>query len=602
MNQEASSLVLMEGNNAIAWGAVAAGVDYLAHYPGSPVNRVDACLRKISEQHDYNVFINNSLNEHVAALCAGGASYMGARSMLVMKHVGLNIAADPLSYLAQSGVKGGLVVVVGTDPGAHSSTGEQDVHWYAKMLKIPLLEPCSTEQILEYTVRAFEISERYEIPVFLHVANEICQNSAMIEPPKIVRSLKEFYFEKSIERYVNVGKSAVANNRKLHQKIKNIAAAESAQRSMYNQQAKTLVITRGICFLHAAECIDDLGLADRVHLLNLELTYPLADHIARDAIKGIEQLIIVEDQDGFLEDQIKAQFFEDLSGKKIFGKSHFPTWGGINLEQVRQGLCEIFEIPRSSTARSAIEVPERLGTYCEGCPHRGSFYAIDEALKDQDGIIGGDIGCSSLPPQRADWLLCMNAGIGISQGMAQLNNSQSIISTGGDGSFFHAGLISLLNAVVNRIELLHVVFDNRAIAMTGHQASPSDLDDIDIETMIRAMGVNYFIAADAFEPRKLQETLKMAQNLPGVKVVWVSGRCALTPDPELIERRRTRTIEIENEKCESCSLCYDTLQCPAIKKTINDQLKVDLDRCMRCGLCIEVCPNDAIKISEGLGA
>ena len=285
----------------------------------------------------------------------------------------------------------------------------------------------------------------------------------------------------------------------------------------------------------------------------------------------------------------------------IQGKNLFPEAGGISYSQVREALADHFSIEITQTAillPDESDVPERMGTYCEGCPHRSTFHAMEAAIDLSSITIGGDIGCSSLPPHKPDWLMCMNAGIGISQGMSSALGADKIISTGGDGSLFHMGLISLMSAVVNKIDLLHVLMDNSTIAMTGHQESPSST--LDVRALLESIGVDHVIEAFAFRPNELQSTIEEQLGKPGVCVIWVRGACALQPDAATRERRRNRHLVIHNERCGGCRLCYETLECPAINLVPGQKkdIRVDEDRCMRCGVCIEICPNDAIEAIE----
>ncbi len=603
-SQDPRTKVMARGNDAIAWGAVEARVDFFSHYPGSPVNLVEPLLKKINREHNLGITFNDSLNEHVATLAAAGASYCGARSMVVMKHVGLNIAADPINYLGYTGVKGGMVIVVGTDPGANSSTGEEDPHWYVPQVNFPLLEPKNIQDIQKYTIQAFELSEKYEIPVFLFIPGRIAHNSDIIEvPAKPKNTNRDFYFEKNPERYINVGQKAVNNHRKLLEKIVKIGRDEAYAQDYFSVDSEIGLITRGVTFGHSYEGIQRLGLDSKVHLLNLEMVYPLPTKKLMNFFKNKKKIFIIEDQDGFLENQIKMHFFNDLDCK-LFGKEFFPAYGEISFEQVFQFLITEFDLAeltidlQQSLVGNTDEIQERLGTFCEGCPHRGSFFAIDEVINGTDIVIGGDIGCSSLPPQRADWLLCMNAGIGISQGMSQILKTQKVISTGGEGSFFHAGITSLQSAVINNINLLHIVFDNRSIAMTGHQESPSADSRFDYRKLLESIGVDRIFELNAFDPISFQNRLKVELEQTGVRVLWVKGDCALKPDQQTIIKRKTKMLRIENEKCGECLLCYAKLGCPAIQMIdVNSRdLKIDLDRCMRCGVCIEICPNNSIEV------
>ena len=591
--------IIVNANEAIAWGALSSGVDFMSHYPGSPVNFVDRYLKKLNERFNRKIEFNDSLNEHVAALAAAGASYCGARSLCVMKHVGLNIAADPLNYLGYTGVKGGMVIVVGTDPGANSSTGEEDVHWYVPQFNFPLFEPTTVEECFAYTQQAFSLSEKHEIPVLLFVPGRLAYNVSTINVEvETAQRKEEFYFEKDREKYINVGQRAVTNHKKLVKKIDEIGQREFVAKDLFNQAASLGVITRGLSFTLVYELVEELKLSEQIHLLNLDLVYPLNTKQIIDFSEGKSELLIIEDQDGFLENQIKMHCFNELDCK-IYGKDVFPSYGELSREQIAGFLGEKFGLEvKPAKAMETPMVPERLGSFCEGCPHTGSFFSIDAVLKELDGVIGGDIGCSSLPPFRADWLLCMNAGIGISQGMAQVLGAQPIISTGGDGSFFHAGALSLMNAIHNKINLIHMVFDNSTIAMTGHQKSPTG-ENFDHHAFLTSIGVDKIIDVTPYDPKDFIKKFKEELNGNGVRVFWVKGACVLGGNDYIEIRRLVLYPEIDPTKCGDCTKCYTELACPSIMnlKSFPDvELKIDLDRCVRCGVCHEICPNEAITI------
>lgn len=592
--------ILIDCNEAIAYGSMAAGVDFVSHYPGSPVNFIEKHLKKLDHLFNSKIAFNDSLNEHIAALSAGGASFSGARSLCIMKHVGLNIAADPLNYLGYTGVKGGMVIIVGTDPGANSSTGEEDVHWYAPQFNFPVFEPTSVKECFEYTRDAFDISEKYEIPVMIFVPGRLAYNQEMIfVDVESKTEQKEFYFKKDRDRYINVGNRAVRNHKLLLEKIQRIQKNEKWTKRAFNKSSSIGIITRGLSYPIVYETINDLQLIDQVDLLNLDLVFPIHKESILDFVSNKKHLVFIEDQDGFIENQVKMECFNELNCK-VNGKDVFPKYGEISIAQVRQYLSELFDVEMPITDQlQEVHVPERIGSFCEGCPHTGSYFSIDSVIKEVDGIIGGDIGCSSLPPFRADWLLCMNAGIGISQGMAQLIKTQPIISTGGDGSFFHTGLISLQNAVLNKINIIHMVFDNRSIAMTGHQESPTG-KEFDHHKLLESIGVDKIIDVSPYNPKDFIEKIKNEIDGKGVRVFWVKGACVLAGNDYIESRRNILYPEIDNSKCDGCSVCYKDLACPAIidLKTGGEQeLKIDLDRCVRCGVCHEICPNDAISIN-----
>jgi len=585
-----------DGNLAIAQAAVEAGVGYFAHYPGSPVNRVDAHLRRLAAQYDTGCVFNDALNEHVAVLAAAGASFCGMRSLVVMKHVGMNIAADPLNYLGYTGVKGGMVIVVGTDPGATCSTGEEDVHWYVPQINFPLFEPTSIKGIRQCVRNAFAVSERHEIPVLVFAPAALCFNADFLPEPAPSAMPRPAAFEKDKWRYTNVGDHAVSNHRRLLGRIAELARESAGSESRFNPAAKTGLVTRGLTFGHTVEAVLELGLEDSVHLLNVERVFPLNSAELLRFATGKESLFVIEDQDGFLENRIKMELFNELDCR-VHGKDRLPAAGAIAYEQVHALLARQFGVAEmiDTVDRSPVEVPERMGTYCEGCPHRASFFAIESAVDLDEVVIGGDIGCSSLPPHKPDWLMCMNAGVGVAQGISAALGDRSVISTGGDGSLFHLGLISLLSAKFNDINLLHILLDNATVAMTGHQESPSS--SVDVRRVLEAIGVDRVIEVDAFQPAQLRDAIASETGRGGVRVIRVRGACALQPDEAALQRRRERTLTIHNERCGECRLCYETLACPAIRPVPGQErdIYVDSQSCMRCGACIAICPNEAIE-------
>ena len=586
---------LLNGNQAVAQAAFDAGIHFFSHYPGSPVNTVEPELKKINKKYKANIFFNDALNEHIATLSCMGASFSGARSMLVMKHVGMNIASDPLNYASYSGVKGGMVIVVGTDPGANSSTGEQDVHWYAKQFNLPLIEPISVQDIYDKTILAYSLSEQYEVPIllFIPVAYSYAIASVVLQKRQLIK--RDFYFNKDRERYINVGEKAVKNHKKALGKLHAIALKEDFTQSFFNKKASYGIITRGLAFNYVYEYILRLKLEKQIHLLNLELVFPVNKNAILQFVKEKEKLVFIEDQDGFLEFLVKQEFFNEIQAK-VYGKDIFPAYGALSIDAVKYFLQQEFDLPITENPIQTPDILERLGTFCEGCPHRSFYHAIFEGLKDYDGIVGGDIGCSSLPPFRADWLLCMNAGIGISQGIAAVNTKQVMISTGGDGSFFHAGMLSLQSAVENNINLIHFVFDNGTIAMTGHQYSPSVGGKFDVSNFLDSIGVDRSYIMDVTEIEKTTYLLRHEIKQKGVRVFWLKGACALMPNKERKQKKKEMYLNIQNDLCAGCSLCYDDFACPAINKNEEDKLYIDSELCVRCGACRIVCPNEAIKI------
>lgn len=590
--------LVLNGNQAAAYAAKDAGVQFFSHYPGSPVNKVEPELKKLNNEFNLGIEFNDAHNEHIAALAAMGASFSHARSMLVMKHVGLNIAADPLNYAGYSGINGGMVIVVGTDPGANSSTGEQDVHWYARIFNFPLFEPVSIQEIYDYTLEAYRVSEKNKVPVFLFIPVELAYTIAHIKQKERTQNSEAIRFEKDRLKYINVGQKAINNHKILVDKITKISEQETHSKRFFNANAKFGIITRGLAFNYVLESILKLGLQEKVDLLNFDMVYPVNQELIFSFVEGKEELLFVEDQDGFLEMMVKQDCFNFLKAE-IHGKDIFSSYGALDSNQVKSHLSDVFHIPQEKDHSFFFDIEERLGTFCEGCPHTASYYGIFNALEGLDYVLGGDIGCSSLPPFKADWLLCMNAGIGISQGIAQMSKNQMVVSTGGDGSFFHGGMISLQSAVENNIDLVHIVFDNAYVAMTGHQYSPSAGNHFKVKQFLESIGVTRIHEVDVFERDAMSNVLKSEIGKTGVRVIWAKGACALITEAERKGAPHTFKVHIDNKDCSSCNLCYEKLACPAIKRDMtSEDLFVDENLCVRCGTCHSICPNDSISFID----
>lgn len=588
--------LILNGNQAVAYAAMDAHVRHFSHYPGSPVNKVDPMLKQLNDWHDLGIAFNDAHNEHIAACASIGASYANVRSMLVMKHVGLNIAADPLNYAGYSGVRGGLVLVVGTDPGANSSTGEQDVHWYARMFNFPLFEPTGIQDIYNQTLSAFALSEQYEVPVMIFIPGELAYSMAQVKRQSLPANPRKIGFVKNRKKYINVGQKAIDNHAILIDKMRRFSETENHSNRYFSSTAPLGIITRGLAFNYVMEVVDALGLQEQIDLLHCTQVYPVAKSAISDFVKNKQKIVCIEDQDGFLELMIKQYFFNEIQCP-VYGKDIFPEHGALSTELVRAYFAKEFKLESEAVVPKFFEIEERIGTFCEGCPHTSSYYAIFDSLKGRDFVLGGDIGCSSLPPFRADWLLCMNAGIGISQGIAQVSKEQLVISTGGDGSFFHGGLISLQSAVENKINLIHVVFDNAYVAMTGHQYSPSANPQFDPVALCESVGVHRIHVVDVFERGAFKQVLEDELDQSGVRVIWAKGACALATEAARGDEAFTYSFNIDTNQCGSCRACYEQLACPSIRE--DQDLKaifIDESRCVRCGTCHSICPNDAIHI------
>jgi len=620
---EAGRRVLAMGNDAVARGALEGGLGYFTTYPGTPASEVGSVLQELQPAFP-GLYAEISTNEHVAALGALGASWAGVRSMTAMKHVGMNVAAEPLHFAAYTGVRAGTVVLVGTDPGATSSTGEQDDRWYSLHTHLPILEPADIQEAKDWTRRAFELSEVYDLPVVLSTPTKLCHNIgtlALGELPETVAYRGRF--ERNPPRFLNLFDAAVRNHRRA---LDNLARLRADAPSLgLNQllpgEGPVGILTSGLHFPAALEALEILG-AGGLPILKIGLSYPLDPIVIQRFFESVERVVVVEELEGFLEFQAKRLAYDAGARTPVVGKEIFSPTGELGVDDVLRGLAEALgrSVPVArrrgtevATAHAA-EMPPRQGAFCPGCPHRATNYALVQAA-GRDVVYAGDIGCytlSVLPPFRvSDWVTCMNCGSGSGQAIARVTG-EPVVALVGDSTFFHSGVPALLNAVQNGANLLLLILDNGWVAMTGHQPSPTTptlLDGtprsaVDLPAFVKALGVPWVRRADAFRTQALENLIRDALSVPGVRVIVVEGECALQTE------RRTKLappdfeeyVELDPERCQRCHRCYRDLACPAIREDVaageDPYYAVDESLCQRCGVCEDLCPNSAITRSR----
>ena len=614
---EAGRTVLAMGNEAVARGALEAGLGYFSTYPGTPASEVGTVLLQLQEAFPH-LYVEISTNEHVAALGALGASWAGVRSMVTMKHVGMNVAAEPLHFAGYTGVRSGMVVVLGSDPGATSSTGEQDDRWYSLHTHLPILEPSDIQEAKEMTRRAFELSEAYDLPVVVNTPSKLCHNIGSLALGALPGApRRRGRFRRNPERFLNLFDFAVRNHGRCLANLERLRrdAGGLGLNRILPGSLRTGIITSGLLFAYVLEALEILGLDD-VPILKIGLSYPLDPAVVAEFLAGVDRAVVVEELEGFLEFQIKRWAYDAGVRTPVVGKEVFPATGEIGVDRVLEGLAEVFgrAVPAERTEglraweRHAAEVPPRQGAFCPGCPHRATNYALLQAA-GRDVVYAGDIGCytlSVLPPFRvSDWVTCMNCGAGSGQAIAQVSDDP-VVALVGDSTFFHSGVPTLLNAVQNGADLLLLILDNRWVAMTGHQPSPTTdrlvdgtrREAVDLVGFVRALGVRWVRRADPFRVRALENLIREALAARGVRVIVVEGECALQS-----ERRRSRFppaeeewVDLDPERCQRCHRCYRDLACPAIRENEVPEpyYEIDPSLCQRCGVCEAICPNTAI--------
>ena len=582
--------LLLTGNEAIARGAYEAGCTVAAAYPGTPSTEI---LENIATYKE--IYAEWSPNEKVAVEVASGASIAGARALTAMKHVGLNVAADPLFTMAYEGVNGGLVIVTADDPGIHSSQNEQDNRYYAPHAKVLLLEPADSQECKDYTKMAFALSEEFDTPVLLRVTTRICHSKSLVELGEREEvGVKEYC--KDVRKYAMTPAHAKVRHVLVEEKLNRLR--EYSDHSPLNKiewgEKKRGIITSGISYQYAREVF-----GAKASYLKLGLTYPLPEKVIKEFAQAVEQVFVIEENDPYLETYVKSL------GIECQGKELIPICGELNPGIIRQAFFPEEEKGKSDIVTD-LNIPSRPPVLCAGCPHRGLFYALS---KLKNIVVSGDIGCYTLglmpPLSVTDTVICMgasiSAGLGFEKAFQQGSVEKKVFSCIGDSTFFHSGITGLIDAVYNQSKLKIIILDNRITAMTGHQENPGtgktlqgeDAPIIDIEKIVRAVGVKEenIRVVDPYHLAETEVAVQEAYLAEEPFVIITKRPCAL-----IREVRRARSgfsCSIDEEKCKKCKACL-RIGCPALALK-GERVFIDPEMCNGCGLCQQVCKFKAIK-------
>ncbi len=604
---------LLSGNEAIALGAWEAGVRYAAAYPGTPSTEILPALAQYP-----GVRAEWAANEKAALDAAAGASFAGARALAAMKHVGVNVASDSLMTLSYTGVGAGLVLVSADDPGAFSSQNEQDNRHYARFGKFPCLEPSDSQEAKDFTRFAFELSERFDTPVMLRSTTRLSHSKSAVEvempaEPREPGPLPPF--ERKPRKYVMIPAHARLRHPEIEARLQ--ALAEYAETCPLNRvewrDRRIGVIAGGVAYQYAREVFAGFS------FLKLGMTYPLPTGVIRDFAAGIETLVVVEELDPFIEEQVRAL------GLEVIGKEFFPPTGELTLARVREGALKAGLPVRGQVQVSGfksqtepgtlqpetleLNVPPRPPALCPGCPHRSVYFN----LRKLKLLVAGDIGCYAigvLPPfEEMDMLISMGASIGMAHGAKRAGCPDKIVATIGDSTFFHAGLPELANIIYNRGAACTMILDNGTTAMTGGQDNPATgvtlqgetTQSIDIESVVRAMGVEDLWVVDALDVKGVEQAIREATAIDDrPTVIIVNGACVFTP-----QFRRRPAVVVDLEVCNGCGLCF-RVGCPAIlkseevdAKTKRPKAEIDPLLCTGCTVCLQVCPRKAMYQTQG---
>ncbi len=599
--------MLMLGNEAIARGAIEAGVAFASTYPGTPSSEISLNFFQMAQESD--LYFEYSTNEKVALEVASGAANSGLRSMCIMKHVGLNVAADALMTLAYVGVKGGMVIITADDPFMFSSQNEQDNRYYGRLAGLPMMEPSSVQEAKEMIGEAFEISEKLQEPVLFRTTTRINHSNAFVSLGKITPPRTKGDFTKDPFNLVTV--PAVSRN--LHVKLlKNLAEAEQlAEVSPYNTvtgNGAYGVVCNGVSFTYVSDALKDLNITDKVKILRLGFSYPLPRKLIKDYLKGCDKVLVVEEGEPVMEEALKALAQEEQLTIPINGKGEklFSRLYEFDPAMVRQAIATYFEVPYTPAAKLDLgdvpDIPQRPPNLCAGCSHRATYYAVKQAASGMETIYPTDIGCYTLgllpPLSMADFLICMGSSVGTACGFSKATDKK-VIGFIGDSTFFHSGIPGLVNAVFNNHNFTLVILDNGTTAMTGHQPNPGvdmsnfNLDGfgrISIEEVVEAIGVPHITVVQPYKIKKSIAAIKEALNYQGVSVVIAQEMCTLYARGLKLLKQRAFYV---SDKCKNHKDCINQLACPAFYLE-NDQAKIDADMCVGCAVCAQVCPENAI--------
>jgi indolepyruvate ferredoxin oxidoreductase, alpha subunit len=587
MNHPPSSRILLSGNEAIARGAWEAGVTIATGYPGTPSTEILEAARA----YKGDIYCEWSPNEKVALEVAAGASLAGARAIVTMKHVGLNVAADPLMTLSYIGTVGGLVICVADDPGMHSSQNEQDTRHYARLAKVPILEPSDSQEAKDFLALALDLSERHTTPVILRSTTRVSHSSGAVTVGQRQPRPAVAGFQKNPQRFVPIPLYGRPMRVRLEERLGALAA--EANRSPANRiewgDRSLGIIAEGIAYQYVKE------LAPQASVLKIGWVWPFPDALLKEFAAGVKRLLVVEELDAILEEHIRSL------GIACEGRSLVPGIGELSSDV----LSPVFGEAPSARREAPQDLPARPPVLCPACPHRGIFYALGKL----DVAVTGDIGCYSLgvfpPLKRIDTILCMGAGISMAHGMQKAQEgteARKVVGIVGDSTFFHSGITGLLDIAYNKGAATIIVVDNRTTAMTGHQEHPGtgrtllgeETTAATIEDFGRACGIKNIATVDPYDLKPTSDAIRRAVES---NEAWLI--VARSPCPLAMKKNPGPARSVNQELCKKCKACL-RLGCPAIE-WVNEEIRVNELLCGGCGLCENVCKEGAFAIAAAAG-
>lgn len=590
------------GNAAIARGALAAGLNVISGYPGTPSTEV---LETAAKNNDGSVYVEWSVNEKAALELAAGAAYSGARTMVTMKQVGLNVASDPLMSLAYIGVKGAMVVLVADDPGPISSQTEQDTRTFAAYSKLPCFDPSSVQEAYTMIQEAFEYSEKYRTPVLFRPTTRVCHGYESIEvkDKEECRTNSPEGFVRDPMKWVIFPRLSYNSHiaiEKRNAELSKVFSESGLNPVADNSDMTKGIVTHGISYAYTKEALKSLGVS--APLMKIGTPFPFPEEAALDFLKGKEEILCIEELDPVIERALVYVCGKFGLKTRIYGKltGHIKNAGENTVGSVEMALGKFLgvELSKETDRSTPPELPVRPPVLCAGCPHRASFYAVKKAMKGKKSVFCGDIGCytlgNAMPLDMVDTCLCMGAGLNIAQGIGRIEPDTSCFAFVGDSTFFASAITGAVNAVYNQADMTICILDNSTTAMTGHQPHPGTgrtmmgeiVEKVDIEAVLRGIGIETVETVDPLKLDDTVETVKRTAEKKGVKAIIFRSPCAVIIKPD-------KPALIDPDKCRNCKKCINDLGCPGL--VLKDgSVAIENALCTGCGLCSQVCPFDAI--------
>ncbi len=586
------------GNGAIALGALSAGVNFVSGYPGTPSSEIIETVAKYPHEGTY---IEWSVNEKAAMEVASAAAYCGARAMVTMKQVGLNVASDPLMSLAYVGVKGGMVVVSADDPGPISSQTEQDTRRFAEFARIPVFDPSSPEEAFEMAREAFGYSEKYNTPVILRPTTRVDHAYASIDAPDSFRAKEYEGFVKDSKKWVIFPRLSYMNHAMIEKR--NIGIGEDFSSCRFNTVrgvSKKAVIASGVSYAYASECLKEYP---EVKLIKVGTPYPLPESFLLKALEGVSEVLCFEELSPYIEENILKLVGKHRLDTKVRGKltGDVPSSGENDADSARRIIGAFLGLDNEAEGAELSDAPQppaRPPLLCAGCPHRASFYAVKRAMKGRKAYFCGDIGCytlgNAMPLDMVDTCLCMGAGVTMAQGFNHMDSDAAAFSFIGDSTFFASGITGVVNAVYNAADIIVCVLDNSTTAMTGHQPHPgtgrnmmsTPVEKVSIEKILIAAGVKKVITVNPLNLDEAIAAVKECAEIKGVKAIIFKSPCVAI-------EKSDKKMRADSGKCIGCMRCIKEIGCPALSAK-DGKAVIDENLCSGCGLCSKLCPVKAI--------